>query len=484
MTKNGDAALDFLNSRAVVPMTEEDEKRLLKKIDWSIMPLMFCCYCLQYIDKTLINYANVMGLQPDTGISGDQYSELALLFYVSYLAFEFPTGYLMQRLPTAKYLGANVILWGLMVACTAAANNWAGLAALRVLLGCFEAVVAPALILITSMWYKKTEQPQRTGLWYVGTGIGKIIGAITSFGFQHYTGDTFKSWQIMFLLFGLATITTGILVVLFMPDNPMTSKLTEDEKVWAIERVRANKTGIDNKQIKMYQVLECFTDPQTWMLIVIILSSNIPNGFISSYQATVIKSFGFTSKETALLSIPSGAIAVIATLGGTKLAGHFNLRGPFIIACLTMGFLGSSLMAFLPEDGSTAGKMVGNYSANFIGSSLPLMYSYAGANYAGNTKKVTMNAIVLISFCIGNIIGPLTFREQDAPRYIPAKIAMVVTTATAAIFTGILMMYYRWENKRRDEKFAGMEHEEDSEFFDLTDRENPEFRVSFSSSHC
>lgn len=352
------------------------------------------------LNSCLVNYANVMGLQEDTGINGDQYSELATVFYVTYLAFEFPTGYLMQRLPTAKYLGGNVILWGLMVACNSAAHNWGGLVSLRVLLGCFESAVAPALILLTTMWYKRSEQPARVGFWYVGTGVGKMVGAITSFGFQHYTGNDFKSWQIMFLVFGVITIFVGILVIIFVPDNPMTAKgFTQEEKVWAIERLRSNLTGVENKHIKRHQIFECFKDPQTWILTLIVLTSNIPNGFISSYQATVIKSFGWTSKETALLSIPSGAIACICTLSASWFAGRFNLRGPMIILLLSFGFLGSCLMAFLPEDGSVAGKMVGNYFANTIGSSLPLMYSYAGANYAGHTKKVTMNAIVLISFC-------------------------------------------------------------------------------------
>lgn len=117
-----------------------------------------------------------------------------------------------------------------------------------------------------------------------------------------------------------------------------------------------------------------------------------------------------------------------------------------------------------------------------------------------------MNAIVLISFCksyfisrpssrrrpslrpetltqltsgAGNIIGPLTFREEDAPEYIPAKIVMAVTTASAAVLTGMLMLYYRWENKRRGRLHAGEVHTENSEFFDLTDRENHEFRYVF-----
>lgn len=274
------------------------------------------CYNLQYLDKTLskpptpcivchlmkdfcshgkVNYANVMGLQEDTNITGDQFSQLALVFYVTYLAFELPTGFLMQYLPTAKYLGVNVILWGLIVTLTAAAKNWAALVTLRVLLGCFEAAVAPALILITSMWYKRSEQPARVCFWYVGTGTGTIIGALTSFGFQHYVGDTFESWQIMFLLFGLITIAVGILVVVFMPDSPMSSRLTHDEKIWAIERVRENQTGIENKHFKLYQVLECFRDPQTWLLALMTISSSVPNGAVSSYQATIIKGFGYVS---------------------------------------------------------------------------------------------------------------------------------------------------------------------------------------------
>jgi hypothetical protein len=82
-------------------------------------PLIFHCAWTQantrsispeYLDKTLINYANVMGLQDDAGISGTQFSLLAMIFYVSYLGCEFPHAYGMQILPTAKYLGAMVVL--------------------------------------------------------------------------------------------------------------------------------------------------------------------------------------------------------------------------------------------------------------------------------------------------------------------------------------------------------------------------------------
>jgi sugar phosphate permease len=188
-----------------------------------------------------------------------------------------------------QYLGLQVILWGICVTMTCACKNYASLVAVRVLLGCFESAVAPSLILVTGMWYKKNEQPTRIGIWYLGTGTGTIIGAVSSYGFQHYTGASFKSWQIMFLVFGLITIAVGICVILFLPDNPMSSRLSHEEKIFAIERLRENKTGIENKTFKWSQALECLKDPHTWMLSLITVSSNVTNGAVSSFQATIIK---------------------------------------------------------------------------------------------------------------------------------------------------------------------------------------------------
>jgi predicted MFS family arabinose efflux permease len=232
--------------------------------------------------------------------------------------------------------------------------------------------------------------------------------------------------------------------------------------------------GIENTQFKWYQVVACLLDPQTWMISLITISSNVPNGAVSSYQATLIKSFGFNSKTTALLQLPSGAVSVISIIIATYLAGRFDQRGVNIITLLIPGITGGALMAFLPGE-SKAGKLIGNYLTNCIGSSLPLLYSWVAANIAGHTKKVTMNAILLMSFCLGNIIGPLTFRQADAPDFIPAKITIIVTCAFAAGMTLLLRAYYVWENKRRDKLVHG-ERVANEEFLDLTDKENKNFR--------
>lgn len=102
-----------------------------------------------------------MGILEDADLTDEEYGRLTLLFYVAFLICEMPHAYLMQRLPTAKYLGTMVCLWGTVVACTSACSNYASLAALRFLLGMFESAISPSLILVTSMWYRRDEQPTR-----------------------------------------------------------------------------------------------------------------------------------------------------------------------------------------------------------------------------------------------------------------------------------------------------------------------------------
>jgi MFS family permease len=317
----------------------------------------------------------------------------------------------MQRFPTAKYLGFCVIMWGAMVAVTAACNNYGSLIATRLLLGAFEAAVAPSLMLITGMWYRRTrEAPLRFATWYLGTGMGIMIGALISFGFQHVETDRFRNWQIMFLTIGIITMIVGVLVVLFLPDNPMSSRLSHAEKLVAITRLRENQMGIENKHFKPAQALECLKDPQTWLISIITIASNVPNGAVSSYQATIIRGFGFTSKETALLSLPSGFVGCVAVLSACYAASRLDQRAYAIVGLMVPSILGACLMSFLPED-NRVGRLVGVYLINCTLAVLTLLYSWTGANYSGHSKKVTMNAVLLMSFCLGNILGPLTFQD-------------------------------------------------------------------------
>ncbi|KAK9367535.1 major facilitator superfamily domain-containing protein [Lipomyces kononenkoae] len=476
-----DMALQFLTDAKHdgVDTTSIDESKLRWKIDLRLMPILCTIYFLQYLDKTLLNYAAVMGIRKN--LTTSEYSNLGTIFYVGYIVSEPITSYLMQRFPIGKYLGINVTLWGIVVACHAACNTYAPLMVIRVLLGIFEACVAPSLVLITGMWWSKPEQSRRTGLWYMQIGVAQIVGAAISYGFQHVNSTKIANWQILFLFMGCLTVVVGIATIVLLPDNPMSAGfLSRGEKVLAIEHVRKNQTGVENKTFKWSHVRELlFKDIQTWPLFFITVLAMIDNGAVSNFSSIIISTFGYSNERTTIIQMPSGAVSIIATVFATYLVAAVGERALFVAIITVPSVLGAGLLLGLPVS-MKVGKLFGVYLLNFCPAMLPIIYSWGAANTAGYTKRAMRNALTLVAFCIGNIIGPQMFQTKDAPNYNPAKIALIATMSLVVVFAIGLRQLMIWENSRRDKALDKIARErvEDFEFLDMTDIENKEFRYS------
>lgn len=190
-----------------------------------------------------------------------------------------PTAYFLQKVPAAKWLGANVILWGIATATGAAAHNYATLLVTRVFLGIFEATIAPSLMLISSQWYTKSEAAPRFSFWYLGLGLGQIIGGIVSFGFQHVSPNAqLSGWRIMFVTLGCLTVLIGLWTFFLLPDTPMKAKwLSGREKVVLLKHVSVNQTGIQNRKFRWKEIAEALTDPQLYLLLIsVVLVSLYP----------------------------------------------------------------------------------------------------------------------------------------------------------------------------------------------------------------
>jgi ACS family allantoate permease-like MFS transporter len=174
-----------------------------------------------------------------------------MLFYIGFVVSEFPTQYLAQHISRLSlYLGINIILWGIVLGCHAACTSYAGLAVCRTLLGVFESCVAPILVLVVAMWYKKEEQGRRVSWFYVCNSLTQIFGGLLAFGVS-YANTKFASWRIFFVAIGSLTIIIGILVCLFLPDSPVKARRFSDaEKVAALLRVKDNQRYVECVQVE------------------------------------------------------------------------------------------------------------------------------------------------------------------------------------------------------------------------------------------
>jgi sugar phosphate permease len=182
LKEDGDVAQRLFATQAHEPIDPAEEARVVRKIDFMILPYLAVCYAFFYIDKTTLSYAAIFGIREDLNIHGLQYSWLSSIFYFGFLFWALPTNFLMQRFPIGKYLGANICLWGILLMCQAAATNFTTLAVLRALSGAAEACSDPAFMIITSMWYTRRQQPIRMGLWYTANGFGIALGGLLGYG--------------------------------------------------------------------------------------------------------------------------------------------------------------------------------------------------------------------------------------------------------------------------------------------------------------
>ncbi|CAI7664789.1 unnamed protein product [Penicillium bialowiezense] len=458
-----------------------DLRALRRKIDLRLMPYMFCCYILQFLDKVMLNYAAVMGIKKDLNLVGNDFSNTATWFFIAYLIAEVPNVYCLQKAPPAKWLGGNVFLWGVAAAASAGAQNYRGLLVARVFLGIFEATVGPSLMLISSQYYTRSEQAPRFTVWYMGLGVAQILGGLISFGFQHVHHASLEGWRIMFIVLGLVTALVGALTFFFIPDTPMkASWLTEHEKVALLRHVSENQTGVWSTTLNPSQILDAVLDPQLWLLTVTTILISVSSGVVTTYSSTLIAGFGFSGPISALLNTPSGIVSIFFTLlVGFGIRKTSN-RWAWNAFCTIPGIIGGALLSFLPKS-NTAGVLIGIYLVNAIVATLPILYQWTMANCAGHTKRAFASALVAGSFSVGNIIGPQTFQSRDAPDYRPAKIAVLATQAAAAVLSVLLFVYYRWQNRRRDQTKGPVDENmiDETKWAGLTDRQNPSFRYVY-----
>lgn len=84
-----DPAAAFLGTERIEYSIDEG-KKVLRKIDLCILPILCWVYCIQFADKTSLNYASVMGIRTDTHLDpkSQEYSWVSSIFYAGYIAWQ------------------------------------------------------------------------------------------------------------------------------------------------------------------------------------------------------------------------------------------------------------------------------------------------------------------------------------------------------------------------------------------------------------
>ncbi|KAK4033530.1 general substrate transporter [Parachaetomium inaequale] len=468
-----------------IEISPEEDTRLRRLIDKRVLAIMITTYFLQAIDKGTLSFASIMGIVEDTNLHGQEYQWLTTCIYITILVVEYPQNWLIARVPIAKYLSFSIMAWGAVLACTAACTTFTGLVTVRTLLGLFESVCQPAFVVLSSTWYKREEQTARVTYWYMMNGAQQMVGGLLAYCFSLIEGGPLRSWQWLFLAYGVISVIYGAFVGWWMPDSPMRAKcFTEQDKKLMVERVRSNQTGVQNREWKKHQAWEGLKDPQAWGYALIQLCTTLPTSGLGGFQGIIIKSFGFTTLQTQLLAMVLGAYIIIVLLSSAWIVKKTNQNLLTMLAFVIPSFIGTICLMTVPLEtmGQKVGLVICYYITLSFWSAQTLALSMVSRNIAGQTKKSVVVALNFIIWSTGNAIGPQVFLDWDKPRYFIAFATHLGCYSLLVIVIISLRFYLVHQNKKRD-ALAEANGTDGNDlvhaFEDLTDKENPNFRYVY-----
>ncbi|SGZ57760.1 CIC11C00000003995 [Sungouiella intermedia] len=483
MIGDNDVAMEFAEKMEDFEVDPEEEKKLVKKIDMYLLPLICILYALQFMDKNSLNWASVLGLRKDLKMHGQMYSWAGSAFYYGYLFFEFFTSMSIQRFPIVYVVSIYIVLWGVIL-CLHSVPQYPGFIVLRVILGGMESAITPAFVIITGQWYTKDEIFLRTAIWFSSNGAGTLIGSggLAYNIYQHRENFNLAPWKLIFIINGVITIGLGLIIPWHIPNKPTEAWFLNDrEKKVLVQRIKRNQQGFGNKHFKKEQLYEALMDRRTWAFFLIGVTACIPNGGISNFGAILLSTkLGYSTSKTLLMGMPHGAVEFGGCIFFCWLYRFYKVRLFWGCAGQTVTIISFCFLAFAHN---TKVEYAGYALTSMLVVTLIVVESLIASNVAGHTKKVVTNAIFLIGYCAGNLIGPQTFKEDQAPQYTSACIAMVVCACICMGIMILLWIDYALENKRREARMNDPTVVEflmiaNHEFADLTDKQNPLFRYA------
>ena len=373
-----DKAVEFLIAAdsGSVEFDEAEEEHVLRRIDRRVLPLILGAYFFQQLDKSSLSYVSIFGLVKEANLVGKQYSWLGSILYFAQLVMQPLVAFLLVKLPTGKLLGFAVICWGIAETLMAACTGFKSLAALRFLLGSFEAFIAPICVVVTQMWWRRREQTLRNSYWNAMNGVTSVFGSLLTFGLGHIHSKSVHRYQIIFMFCGLMTVVFGCLVLWLMPDSPMDAKyLTQREKVVATRRLRANQQGITSRDWKMSHVMETATDVKTYLWFLLIFSISVPSGGIGTFGSLIVKDFGYSSFAAILFNIPFGVIQVLLIIGAAALSNKLKRKGLVITMISVLPVIGCIILLTVPRRQKGV-LLFGYYLVSCLAAITPMVYAW------------------------------------------------------------------------------------------------------------
>ncbi|KXN73672.1 MFS general substrate transporter [Conidiobolus coronatus NRRL 28638] len=392
-----------------------DVKKLIRKLDWNLIPYLSLLYLFSFLDRVNIGYARVYRMEKELGLTQAQYS-------------------------WTLWIARIMFTWGVITMALAAVKNFEGLMAGRFFLGLAEAGLFPGIVYYMSFWYTRKELGIRLALILSTSNIAGSISGLLAYGISFIDGKGgLSGWQWIFIIEGLPSTILGITTWWILPSTPSKAKwLNQSERDYLVKKLLEDHTDSETIKFRKDQLKEAFTDYKVYLYMLSYFGYVCPAYAMAQLLPTIIGGMGFSSVSTLLLSAAPYTVSVVTILSVAYHSDKRMERCFHFVFILIIGAVGFLIMAIAPQNNI---KYLGSFFAIIgITSASPMLLSWLSNNMVGSTKSGAASAMVVSFGNLGGVISGQMYRSTEAPLYLPSHISNMALILMS-IITSLILRY-------------------------------------------
>jgi len=307
----------------------------MTKVMRRIIPFVFVCYVISYIDRINVGFA-ALTMNRDLGLTPAEFGLGAGLFFLGYFLFEIPSNLIMQRVGARLWIARIMITWGLISMGTAFVVGPKSFALARFLLGVGEAGFTPGIYLYFTAWFPGTWRAKATAAFLLGIPIANIVGSPISGALLELGGIAgFKSWQWLLILEGFPALLLGIACLFVLADRPSKAKwLAADEEAWLSRQLTLEQKEMEARHGSSLRA--AFTNWRVFVLCLINFCGIVGSIGVGLWLPQIIKEFGVGSSTIGLIAAVPYAFGAVSMFVWARLAARSSNRIPYVVGALML----------------------------------------------------------------------------------------------------------------------------------------------------
>ena len=394
-------------STAAVPVTAaaDDDDLLFRKVAWRIIPFLFLCYVVSFLDRINIGFAQLQ-MKHDLGFSDAMYGLGAAVFYIGYVMFEVPSNLLLAKYGARRTFTRIMLLWGLASVGMMFVSTPGHFYLLRFMLGVFEAGFFPGIVLYLTYWFPASRRAAALSVFFAGVAVAGVFGGLFSGWIMRDMGGVLGlfGWQWMFAIEGAPAVLLAFVALGYLVDSPRHAKWLTTRERDRLETLCADSHAASNAH-DARGFLAALRNPRVYLFAFIYFSLTCASLTLSFWMPLMIRDFGI--RDVVSVSLYTVVPNAIGAVGLILIARHSDRvkerRKHFAFCTIGGGIALAALTLHLPS--FPAMLAILSLACVLIFAALPIFWSVPPSYLTGKTAAAGIAFISSIGITSG-IVSP------------------------------------------------------------------------------